>query len=294
MWYVWVMAALALAVVALGLYLISLRGALKEVAQELADKLQTDTNTLISLSSGDRAVRALAAQMNTQLQVLRQERLKLQHGDAERKAAITNVSHDLRTPLTAICGYIDLLEQEPLPERPRRYLKILRERTETMRTLTEELLRYCVSTAAEEELTPVPLDLRAVLEQSLAGLYGTLTRRSIQPRIELPEGPVSRDLDPAALRRIYDNILSNAAKYSAGDLTVRLGPDGTALFENSAGSLDPVQVQRLFDRYFTVQSASGSTGLGLSIARQLTQRMGGSIRADFRDGRLCVSVRFPA
>lgn len=294
MWYVWVMAALALAVVALGLYLLSLRGALKEVARELADKLQTDTNTLISLSSGDRDVRALAAQMNTQLQVLRQERLKLQHGDAERKAAITNVSHDLRTPLTAICGYIDLLEQEPLPERPRRYLKILRERTETMRTLTEELLRYCVSTAAEEELTPVPLDLRAVLEQSLAGLYGTLTRRSIQPRIELPEGPVSRDLDPAALRRIYDNILSNAAKYSAGDLTVRLGPDGTALFENSAGSLDPVQVQRLFDRYFTVQSASGSTGLGLSIARQLTQRMGGSIRADFRDGRLCVSVRFPA
>ena len=294
MWYVWVMAALALAVVALGLYLLSLRGALKEVARELADKLQTDTNTLISLSSGDRAVRALAAQMNTQLQVLRQERLKLQHGDAERKAAITNVSHDLRTPLTAICGYIDLLEQEPLPERPRRYLKILRERTETMRTLTEELLRYCVSTAAEEELTPGPLDLRAVLEQSLAGLYGTLTRRSIQPRIELPEGPVSRDLDPAALRRIYDNILSNAAKYSAGDLTVRLGPDGTALFENSAGSLDPVQVQRLFDRYFTVQSASGSTGLGLSIARQLTQRMGGSIRADFRDGRLCVSVRFPA
>ena len=149
MWYVWVMAALALAVVALGLYLLSLRGALKEVARELADKLQTDTNTLISLSSGDRAVRALAAQMNTQLQVLRQERLKLQHGDAERKAAITNVSHDLRTPLTAICGYIDLLEQEPLPERPRRYLKILRERTETMRTLTEELLRYCVSTAAE-------------------------------------------------------------------------------------------------------------------------------------------------
>ena len=72
MWYVWVMAALALAVVALGLYLLSLRGALKEVARELADKLQTDTNTLISLSSGDRAVRALAAQMNTQLQVLRQ------------------------------------------------------------------------------------------------------------------------------------------------------------------------------------------------------------------------------
>ena len=176
MWYVWAMAALVLAVAVLSFYLLSLRGALKEVARELADKLRTDTNTLISLSSGDRAVRALAAQMNTQLQALRQERLKLQHGDAELKAAITNVSHDLRTPLTAICGYLDLLEQEPLPERPRRYLGILRERAETMRALTEELLHYCVSNAAEEKLTSEPLDLRAILEQSLAGLYGTAGR----------------------------------------------------------------------------------------------------------------------
>ena len=294
MWYVWVMAALAMVSIVLGLYLVSLRSALKEVARELDDKLKTDTNTLISLSTGDRAVKALAARMNTQLQALRKERLKLQLGDAELKAAITNVSHDLRTPLTAICGYLDLLEQEPLPERPRRYLDIIRERTETMRTLAEELLRYSVVTAAEEELTPEPVELCSILEQSLAGLYGTLTRRGIEPHIEWPGGRITRTLDAAALRRVYDNILANAAKYSDGDLTVRLLPDGTACFENGAAGLDPVQVQRLFDRFFTVRSAGGSTGLGLSIARQLTQRMGGSIRADYRNGRLCVSVQFPA
>ena len=294
MWYVWAMAALAVVSIVLGLYLVSLRSALKEVARELDEKLKTDTNTLISLSTGDRAVKALAARMNEQLQALRKERLKLQLGDAELKAAITNISHDLRTPLTAICGYLDLLEQEPLPERPRRYLDIVRERTETMRTLTEELLRYSVITAAEEEMTPEPVELRGILEQSLAGFYGTLTYRGIEPRIEWPEGRIIRTLDAAALRRVYDNILANAAKYSDGDLTVRLLPDGTACFENSAAGLDPVLVQRLFDRFFTVRSAGGSTGLGLSIARQLTQRMGGSIRADYRDERLCVRVRFPA
>ena len=73
---------------------------------------------LISISSGDREMRALAVRINRQLQALREERLKLRHGDMELKAAVTNISHDLRTPLTAICGYLDLLEREPLPERP--------------------------------------------------------------------------------------------------------------------------------------------------------------------------------
>lgn len=102
-------AVLALTVLVLGLSLLSLRRALREVAEELEEKLAADTNTLITLSTGDRAVRALAARINTQLHALRAERLRLRNGDRELKAAVTNVSHDLRTPLTAICGYLDLL-----------------------------------------------------------------------------------------------------------------------------------------------------------------------------------------
>lgn len=109
----WIVAGvLALCAAALLLYLLLLRRAIREVAEELDEKLRTDTNTLISISTGDRAVRALAARMNEQLRALRRERLRLQYGDAELKAAVTNISHDLRTPLTAICGYLDLLEQE--------------------------------------------------------------------------------------------------------------------------------------------------------------------------------------
>ena len=85
---------------------------------------------------------------------------------------------------------------------------------------------------------------------------------------------------------------SNAAKYSDGDLAVTLSPDGMAIFENSAKELDTVQTAHLFDRFFTVSSARGGTGLGLSIARLLTERMGGSIAAQYREGKLCVSVRF--
>ena len=99
-----ILAALAAIIAALAVHLLLLCASLKEAAQDLDKKLETDTNTLLSISSGDRAMRALAAQINVQLQVLRKERLKLQNGDAELKTAVTNISHDLRTPLTAICG----------------------------------------------------------------------------------------------------------------------------------------------------------------------------------------------
>lgn len=101
-------------------------------AEELEEKLELDTNTLLSISSGDRAVRMLAARINAQLRGLRKERLRLQNGDAELKTAITNISHDLRTPLTAICGYLDLLEQENHTENSRHYLAVIRERTDAM------------------------------------------------------------------------------------------------------------------------------------------------------------------
>ena len=118
-------AVLALTVLVLGLSLLSLRRALREVAEELEEKLAADTNTLITLSTGDRAVRALAARINTQLHALRAERLRLRNGDRELKEAVTNISHDLRTPLTAISGYLELLEEEEKSETVAQYLSFI-------------------------------------------------------------------------------------------------------------------------------------------------------------------------
>ena len=291
-WWMVLTGLLALCTLVLLLRLTALRRSLREVAEELEEKLQTDTNTLISLSTGDRAAMAMAARINRQLRILRKERLRLQNGDNALKAAVTNVSHDLRTPLTAICGYLDLLEQEPHTQRAKRYLAVIRERTDAMRTMTEELFRYSVVTAATDELNREPVCLNRVLEQSLAGFYSALSARGITPEIQLPETAVVRELDAAALRRIFDNILSNAVKYSDGDLVVRLLPDGAVTFANSARSLNRVQAERLFDRFFTVETASGSTGLGLSIAKLLTEKMDGSIDAAYNGGRLTIRVAF--
>ncbi len=283
---------LALSVLFLLLYLLILRHSIREAAEELDEKLRTDTNTLISISTGDRTVRTLAAQINNQLRVLRKERLKLQVGSDELTTAVTNISHDLRTPLTAICGYLDLLEQEPQSEKSERYLAVIRERTDAMRSLTEELFRYSVITATTDELCMEEVFLNDILEQSLAGFYGALSARGITPKIRIPEAAVVRKLDAAALRRIFDNILSNAVKYSDGDLTIRLRPDGSVTFSNRASSLSRVQAERLFDRFYTVETARNSTGLGLSIAKLLTEKMGGTITAEYESGHLQICIAF--
>lgn len=283
---------LALCVLTLLIYLLILRSSIREVAEELEEKLRTDTNTLISISTGDSSVQLLASKINRQLQALRKERLKLQTGNDELTTAVTNISHDLRTPLTAICGYLDLLEQEPQSEKSGRYLAVIRERTDAMRSLTEELFRYSVITATADELDMQAVRLNDILEQSLAGFYGALSARGITPEIRIPEAAVIRELDAAALRRIFDNILSNAVKYSDGDLTIRLRPDGSVTFSNRASSLSRVQAERLFDRFYTVETARNSTGLGLSIAKLLTEKMGGTITAEYESGHLQICIAF--
>ena len=291
LWCIVLICSLALAALCLLAYLLVLRHSLREAAEELDEKLRTDTNTLISISSSDRAMQSLVTHINRQLQALRRERLRLHSGNAELTAAVTNVSHDLRTPLTAICGYLDLLEQEPQTAAAARYLAVIRERTDAMRALTEELFRYSVLTATADELHTEPVN--DVLEQSLAGVYGALSARGITPSVQLPEEKVIRPLDAAALRRVFDNILSNAAKYSDGDLAVVLAPDGKVTFSNRASALSRVEAARLFDRFYTVDSARGSTGLGLSIAKLLTEKLHGTISADYENETLRICIAFP-
>ena len=293
LWCIVLICSLAPAALCLLAYLLVLRHSLREAAEELDEKLRTDTNTLISISSGDRAMQSLVTHINRQLQALRRERLRLHSGNAELTVAVTNISHDLRTPLTALCGYLDLLEQEPQTEAAARHLAVIRERTDAMRALTEELFRYSVLTATADELHTEPVCLNDVLEQSFAGFYGALSARGITPSVQLREEKVIHPLDATALRRVFDNILSNAAKYSDGDLAVVLAPDGKVTFSNRASALSRVEAARLFDRFYTVDSARGSTGLGLSIAKLLTEKLHGTISADYENETLRICIAFP-
>ncbi len=286
---------LGAAVIALTIKIIVMKRSAREIAEKLSEKLSADTNTLIDISSGDRDMKRLANELNKQLRLLREERLRYLRGDMELKRSVTNISHDLRTPLTAISGYLDMLENEEKSENAARYLDIVRERAETLKTLSDELFSYSLITAASDSgITPEyeTLSLNAAVEDSVLAFYAVLTKRGITPEITLPESKVTRRLDGKLLSRILSNIISNAVKYSDGDLEITLFDNGTIVFRNHAAALDEITVKRLFDRFYTVENASGSTGLGLSIAKALTELMDGEINARYADGELYIEVKF--
>lgn len=271
----------------------ALQNTAREIARAFADRLITDTNTLIDISSSDRYMRRLANDINTQLRKLRAERHRFLQGDLELKNAVTNISHDLRTPLTAIYGYLDLLEQEEMSEKTERYLRIIRNRVDLLTQLTEELFRYSVIISAETNTIPEPVVINGVLEESIASFYTALSERSITPNIQIPEEKVIRTLDRSALVRVFSNLLNNAIKYSAGDLDITLSETGAIIFTNTAFGLDEIQVGKLFDRFYTVEAARKSTGLGLAIARTLMEQMNGTISAQYENNRLSITIFLP-
>ena len=269
-----------------------LRKSAQEIAEAFCGRLTADTNTLIDISTRDPYMRKLAADINVQLRLLRQQRHKYLSGDRELKEAVTNISHDLRTPLTAICGYMDLLQKEEKSEDAARYLSLIGNRVEAMKQLTEELFRYSVILSTGELMLET-VHVNGVLEESIAAFYGAFTGRNIRPQIRITETRIERRLNREALGRVFSNILNNALKYSDGDLEIILRDTGVITFSNTASGLSEVQVGKLFDRFFTVEAARNSNGLGLAISKTLVEQMGGTISAQYGNGKLSIVVGFP-
>lgn len=293
-WLCCLISILILIIAALCIKIHLMKKSADEISDAFCDRVSSDTNVLIDLSSHDKHMKNLANIMNKELKKLQNDRLRYQQGDAELKNSITNISHDLRTPLTAVFGYLDMLEKEAQSENSKRYLKIIRGRIELMKQLTEELFRYSVFTYVSNGTSGEPVILNSVLEESISALYTLLKKQRITPSITLPDIKVKRMLNRNALSRIFENIISNAVKYSSGDLEIILQKNGKITFANHAEKLDEIQVGRLFDRFYTVETASlGSTGLGLSIARALTEQMGGDITAEYYNGMILIHVHFP-
>ena len=290
-WLLVVIGILLIIILGLLIKLLLVQKTAREIQEAFAERLTTETNTLIDISYRDKTMLKLANGLNTELRKLRSERHRFQQGDLELKEAVTNISHDLRTPLTAICGYLDLLKREDKGEDVERYLAQIEDRVEALKRLTEELFRYSI-VASTNHYTMEKIDLRRNLEESLIAFYGTMTQKGITPEINMPEERIERMLDSSAVNRIFSNIISNAVKYSEGDFSVTMDTDGKITFTNTAKGLNAVDVGKLFDRFYTVETGRKSTGLGLSIAKILTERMDGTIYAEYKDSKLHIIVHF--
>ena len=284
---------LAVTVIVLLVKVVLLERAFKEIGDQVKDHMDGTNSSIFQLSTSNKEARKLANDLNGALQELHAERVFLKDGDKRMKENVTAISHDLRTPLTAINSYVDLLENETDEARRREYLDRIKDRTSELKDMTGELFKYSVSsdTQYDSQLSNEDLDLKNIIENSLISFYKEFTSKGIDPQTEFPSEKVIINSNRKTLMRIFDNVFSNVAKY-ATSLSVELSDDCVVTVSNDAPDLTPVQVSKLFDKYYTVTDGTNSTGLGLSIAKDLVGRMGGSISAGLSDGLLTITIKF--
>ena len=265
---------------------------IKNIGESLTDILKSDTNNLITLSTNDRDLKRLAILLNKSLKDLRRLELEYKNGNKELKSSITNISHDLRTPLTAIRGYLDLMNKFNLSEKQIEYFGIIDSKVKDLTYLTEQLFDFSKTLDIQDEIKKEDIVINTILEDTIASFYSLFVSNNITPNIDICKDKVVRLLNENMLKRIFENIISNAIKYSKGDFNVKLYSNGTVEFSNKADSLDKVSLEKMFDRYYTVKSAKKANGIGLSIAKQLVDLSGGIIEAKYRDSTLIIRVKF--
>lgn len=288
---VMIITILIIIIALLCLKIVLLKKSAKGINKGFKNGIDNDTNSLIGVSSRDKDIINLCRELNDELIRLRALKLKYEQGDKELKTAITNISHDIRTPLTAINGYLKLLEKESMSAEAEEYISIIKERTLALKKLSEELFEYSVTTSkAQEQGRAEEVYVNRVLEESISAMYASLCDKGINPEIDITDEKVVRQSDKEALSRVFSNILSNVLKYSDGDLYIKMDSSGLISFKNTASQLTEVDTERLFDRFYTVNNARTSTGLGLSIAKTLAGKAGAEISARLEGDKLTIYV----
>ena len=236
-----------------------MKKSIKEIEASLENIIKTDTNSIITISSSDEDIKRLANKLNKELDKLKSQRNKYESGNQELKKTITNISHDMRTPLTAMSGYIDVIKNGENKAKQGEYLEVVERKTNELVTLTEQLFNF--SKAVDIGIKKEECCINEILEETIANYYNIFKEKDITPKIEMCEEKVYKFIDRNAIMRVFENILSNAIKYSNGDLRIVLDSNGKITFSNKANSLDTTTVQKLFDRYYTVENGTNSSGL---------------------------------
>lgn len=269
-----------------------LKKSFKEITNSLDDILNVDTNNIITVSSNDKDIKNLTNNLNKELKELRKQRIKYENKNQELKETITNISHDMRTPLTAIMGYVDLIKNEKEKDIKLEYVEIIERKTDELKKLTDNLFDFSKAVDIKENINKEKCNLNEMLEESLIEFYSVFKSKGIEPKINICKENVYRNVDKILIKRIFENILSNICKYSEGDFKVSLNNDGKIVFTNKASNLDIVSIEKIFDRYYTVENARKGVGIGLSIAKELTRLNNGNIFAKYKNDYLSIIIKF--
>ena len=250
----------------------------------------------LRLSLPNKNIENLIIEINTLIDDKRKMENIYKEKDMELREAIANMSHDLRTPLTSIMGYVYLLNDDKLDKEERKeYLKIIEKRSLVLNDLITNFYGLSRIQADQYEIKFKPVNLDLVLGEIIAAFYETLDYKFGEPEINIEEGLGPVLGDKQALNRIFTNLIENIIKHGEGEVKISLKKKNKYIvmeFSNKAEDLESKDVNRIFEKFFTKDRmrTGQNTGLGLAIVKLLVEKQGQKIEAKKVGNRLVINI----
>lgn len=269
----------------------------KNICRQLAFLMKHDSNMLIHREFGLGGIGMLSDRLNDLLELRKKEKRYYQEKETLIADTYTNLSHDIRTPLTSLDGYFQLMEACENVEEQRRYLNIIHERIHSLNEMLEELFMFTKLKNESYRLELTSCCINRILKETVFSYYDDWVRREIQPDIQITEEQLYIDGNKQGLSRIIQNVIKNGLDHGEKKIRIVLKREqnqAVLRISNQVIASEQIDIEHVFDRFYKADAARSktSTGLGLSIAREFVRRMNGEIGAKIEENEFIVEMRF--
>ena len=268
---------------------------IKNIKSQISFLNRHETNMRITSDRKSGCVAELADELNTMIEQTAALKKEIEDNESQLKDTIINLSHDIRTPLTSMDGYFQLLLKSDDLEEQQQYAAVISDRLSSLKEMLDELFTYAKLTNKAYEIELSSCVVNEILLNVLFSFYKDIKKRGIEPLVDVSEQDVFIQGNEPALRRIFQNILKNCIEHGNNYLSVRLVNVADTIqiyFENDYQIQEPIDAGKVFERFYKADAArsKNSTGLGLSIAKELVERLNGSITGNVMNGIFTIVI----
>ena len=292
-----IIAVLSLALLIITIKYILYRRQIKDICRQIQFVSSNTTNHKVRTDLKDKEVVELAKLINDMCEEHNKKEISLLSKDRRLKETLTSVSHDIRTPLTSLKGYFELLMSEEDTDKKLQYADVMSERMDNLSDLLDELFTYTKLQNEDYKLDMEKHDMTKLVLDTIFSFYEIFKEKGYEPKLDVDEKSYKVMCNDVAVKRVISNVVKNALVHGMGDIKLAYGvEDKQVVFtcENSIPHPENMDITQVFDRFYKADKARNekSTGLGLAIAKEMVEKMGGSIEAELIDRRFIIKISF--
>lgn len=294
---IWCIGVLLFLVLVLSYFLVKVQWQMRKLAEQLRFVQDKQSDAFLVCDIRLFGIGELTDLLNEILEQQRAHRREWVQKEKRLVQTYTNLSHDIRTPLTSLDGYFQLLEETEEAQERTRYLRIIQERIYALRDMLEELFTYTKLESRSYEVSLTKCNFSALVKEALFSYYEEWKKQQMEPQLQLEEGTLWVLGNDQAMRRVLQNVVKNVWEHGGRHVKIRLSKQaGQACLTVQNEVLHPeyIDVDRIFERFYKADLARSTTssGLGMAIARQLVEQMNGQITADLQGNVFSIELQF--